>query len=281
MENHRWIDWGGDGASLVFSHANGFPIGSYKALLDPLKENFEIYGWEARPLVPASDPQDISGWQNLADDLEIGIRNRFSGPVIGVGHSLGGVLNLLAAASNPELYRALVLLDPVIFSGIRGMVWGQTKRVGRAHTMPLMAGALRRRDTWPDRDTVRRSWAGRKAFEGWTDQAFDAYLAAGLEENHESGGIRLRYPKAWEARIFEVTPHDVWTEISGTVCPMLVLRGENSDTLTPKAARKIERKAPNCVCRMVEGTSHMLPMQKPDEVGRMIVDWVAESRASS
>ena len=281
MEQFRWIDWGGNGPSMVFAHANGFPIGSYRPLLDQLAGQFQITGWEARPLIEGTDPQEISGWQSLANDLKTGIENRFSRPVIGVGHSLGGVVNLLAGASHPELYRALVLLDPVIFSGFRSLVWGQMKRSGRAHTMPLMAGALRRRDSWPDREAVRRAWVGKKAFEGWTDEAFDAYLEAGIELDSASDGVRLRYPKAWEARIFEIGPHDLWSEISKTKVPILILRGEHSDTFTAGAARKFERKAPNGVCRVVEGTGHMLPMQRPELVAEMIEEWVAERTAST
>ncbi|MEN8164254.1 MAG: alpha/beta hydrolase [Acidobacteriota bacterium] len=265
---------------MVFAHANGFPVKSYKPLLDPLNESFQIAGWEARPLVQGTDPRNISGWRDLAEDLRLGIEDRFSSPVIGTGHSLGGVLHLMTAVANPELYRALVLLDPVIFTGARSVIWGQMKRWGRAHRLPLMAGALRRRDAWPDRETVRRSWAGKPAFEGWTDAAFDAYLEAGLEEDSGSKGVRLRYPKAWEARIFEVSPHDVWPEISKLQVPVLVLVGEHSDTFTAGAARRFERKAPDGVCRIVKGTGHMLPMQRPEVVAQKIKDWLAESTAS-
>ena len=146
--------------------------------------------------------------------------------------------------------------------------------------MPLMAGALRRRNSWPDREFVRRSWSGKPAFEGWTDAAFDAYLEAGLEQDSSSGRVRLRYPKDWEARIFEVGPHDVWSEISRVKVPVLVLRGEDSDTFTAGAARKFEQKAPNGVCRIVEQTGHMLPMQRPEVVAEMIREWLREIPAN-
>lgn len=273
IDNSRWIEWGGDGRPLLFAHANGFPVGGYKPLLDRLKQSFQVIGWEARPLVQGADPLKISAWNPLADDLRVGIESRVSPPVIGVGHSLGGVLNLLAAAARPELFRALVLLDPVLFSGVRSVVWGVTKRWGRAHTMPLMAGALRRRDRWPDRETVRRAWIGKAAFEGWTEEAFDAYLEAGLEGDSDSGGVRLRYPKVWEARIFELTPHNVWSDVAKLRVPVLVLRGEHSDTFTAGAARKFRQKARHTACRVVKGTGHMFPMQRPDVVASMIEAW--------
>lgn len=276
MENFRWVDRGGEGPDLVFAHANGFPVGSYRPLLNQIQGKFEVFGWESRPLVPGTDPQGISGWDALSDDLRLGIENRFSNPVIGVGHSLGGVCSLLAASSNPQLFRALVLLDPVMFSGLRSLTWGLLKRWGRAHTMPLMAGALRRRDSWSDRELVRRSWSGKPAFEGWTDEAFNAYLEHGIVEDEDSGGYRLRYPKAWEARIFELTPHDVWNEVAKLQVPVLVLRGEHSDTFTASAVRKFGRVAPNAKCTVVEGTGHMLPMQRPDAVARIVLEWLSE-----
>lgn len=265
---------GGEGTSLVFAHANGFPVKSYRPLINRLGENFEVVGWESRPLVPGTDPQQISSWEVLADDLYSGIKNRFDQPVIGVGHSLGGVCSLMTASSDPGLYRALVLLDPVLFSGLRSLGWGLLKRWGRAHTMPLMAGALRRRDSWPDREAVRRSWAGKAAFDGWTDEAFDAYLRHGIVEDEVSGECRLRYPKAWEARIFELTPHDVWGAVSELQVPTLVLRGEHSDTFMAGAVSKFVRKCPFADCREIEGTGHMLPMQRPERVAEIIREWL-------
>lgn len=277
MEKFRWVHWGGEGETLVFAHANGFPVGSYSPLLNRFQEGYEVVGWESRPLVAGTDPQEISSWKVLSDDLGSGIQNRFNKPVIGVGHSLGGVCSLMTASSNPQLFQALVLMDPVLFSGLRSLSWGLMKRWGQAHTMPLMARALRRRDSWPDRETARRAWTGKPAFDGWSDEAFDAYLEHGVVEDQDSGGYRLRYPKAWEARVFELTPHDVWGVVARLQVPVLVLRGERSDTFMPGAARKFERKSSCADCRVVKGTGHMLPMQQPDGVAEMIMEWLAQN----
>jgi pimeloyl-ACP methyl ester carboxylesterase len=224
--------------------------------------------------MPGSDPQEVSSWRPLSGDFVEALRTRFDGPVVVVGHSLGGVLSLMAAADYPELFRALVLLDPVVFSGVRSVAWGLAKRFGRTHRMPLLAGALRRREFWPDRETARRSWQGKPAFSGWTSGAFDAYIEAGLEEDGGAGGVRLRYPKAWEARIFELAPHNVWRDIGRLEIPVLLMRGEDSDTLTPEAATRFVRQAPDVEYRVVPGVGHMLPMQEPARVAGMIGDWL-------
>ena len=56
------------------------------------------------------------GWPHLVDQWIDSIHE----PVYGVGHSLGGYLNYLAAVRRPELFRAIVLLDAPIIGPFRG-----------------------------------------------------------------------------------------------------------------------------------------------------------------
>lgn len=55
---------------------------------------------------------------------------------IGVGHSLGGGLTVLAAAANAELFRGLVLVGPVIFTGLHALFWGTRKGLWFGHRPP-------------------------------------------------------------------------------------------------------------------------------------------------
>ena len=57
--------------------------------------------------------------------------------------------------------------------------------------------------------------------------------------------------------------------------PVLVVRGETSDTLLPEAARRMGREMPDARVVDLAGASHFLPMERPDEVARLIVDFAA------
>lgn len=275
-----WLEWGGGGPRLTFSHANGFPPASYRTLLERLVGEFRVATVASRPLWTGRDPEEVASWEPLTDDLVQLVEHHAGDAALGVGHSLGGALMALAAGRAPHLFSALVLLDPVVFSGVRSALWGLMKRLGRGRRFPLVRGAERRRDRWPDRAAVRASWLDRPVFASWDRRAFDDYLEAGVAVLAD-GSVTLRYPKRWEARIFEICPHDLWPQLRRVPVPTLVVRGEASDTLLPGAARRMAREMPQAELVELTGTSHFLPMERPDEVAELIVEFAQELDTST
>ena len=269
-----WTDIGGDGPPLVLTHANGFPPETYRVTIEALTPYYTVATFAQRPLWSAQDPRELRSWRPMAGDLAKAIRARAEGPVVAVGHSLGGVLCALAAARDPDLFSALVLLDPVIFTGLHAFSWGWMKRLGLGRHFPLVEGALRRRDAWPDQSELRASWSGKAVFDRWDPRVFEDYLDAGVMDGPE-GSLMLRYPKEWEARLFQICPHDEWANLRNVAVPTLVVRGEDSDTLMPEAARRMAREMPDARVVELEGTSHFLPMEKPDEIARLVIDFAA------
>lgn len=272
IPDSAWTEWGGDGPRLVLAHANGFAPGCYRTVIGRLRSDFRVATFAARPLWGNAEPAAVGSWLPLADDLARLLESRRETAVVGVGHSLGGVLTALAATTSPSRFTALVLLDPVVFSGLRAVLWGWMKRLGLGSRFPLARGARRRRDRWPDLESVRASWRGRSMFRGWDPRALEDYLEASVTEAAD-GTLVLRYPKAWEARIFETCPHDLWPWLRRVEAPTLVVRGPASDTLAPGAAARMAREMPRATAVELPGTSHFLPMERPEEAARLIVDF--------
>ena len=96
---------------IQFSHANGFPAKTYSVLFEHLKNHkiSAIDNLAEKRVLPEIN------WNDLTEDVLDSV-GKFKEPVIGVGHSLGGILTLLAAAKKPNIFHTVILLDPPLFS---------------------------------------------------------------------------------------------------------------------------------------------------------------------
>ncbi|WP_395407904.1 alpha/beta fold hydrolase [Pseudoduganella sp. UC29_106] len=111
---------------IHFSHANSYPSGTYRQFFDYLGRDFEIQALDMHGHNPAYPVHD--GWHALVQELITELENRYDQPVILVGHSLGGILSLMAAAERPELVRCVVMLDSPVVAGWRALLWRLFKR---------------------------------------------------------------------------------------------------------------------------------------------------------
>jgi pimeloyl-ACP methyl ester carboxylesterase len=268
-----WRDWGGSGAALHFAHANGFPPGTYRKLIDELTRSHHVVSMSARPLWPDSRPRKLRGWSLLAEDLRAEFDRRGVREIVGVGHSLGAVTSLLAAASDPGLFSAVVAVDPLILTGAHSRFWGTVKAVGLGGRIGIVRGARRRRELWSDRGAVRSSYSNKKIFAGWDPEVLEDYLDSGMVDLAD-GSVRLRYPKKWEAKIFAAAPHNLWPELRKVSVPTLFVQGEHSDTFLDAARLRVEREVPGSRTMVISDSSHFVPMERPRELARVVVEFL-------
>ena len=70
-------------------------------------------------------------------------------------------------------------------------------------------------------------------------------------------------------------PHNEWRHLRRIRVPVLVVRGERSDTLFPGAARRMARELPDARVVEIPGTTHFVPMEQPGEVARLTLEFAA------
>jgi pimeloyl-ACP methyl ester carboxylesterase len=270
-----WRDWGGSGPTLHFAHANGFPPGTYRKLIGELGKRHHVVSMSARPLWPDSRPQVLRDWSVFAEDLREELGRRDLRGIVGVGHSLGAVTSLLAAAADPGLFSAVVAVDPLVFTGAHSLFWATVKAVGLGGRISLVRGARRRRELWSDRGEARTSYSSKKVFASWDPEVLDDYLDAGMVDLPQ-GGVRLRYPREWEARIFSAAPHDLWAQLRRVSVPTLFVQGEHSDTFLDAARTRVEREVPGSRTVVIADSSHFLPMERPSELAGVVDEFLEE-----
>lgn len=267
-----------DGQALHFLHANGYPPECYKRLFELLVSEYRVFGMVLRPLWDDADPQEIQDWHPLSDDLLRFLSDREPAPVIGVGHSIGAMVTLRAALRDPRKFRALILIDPVLFVPSRLWLWKFAFALGfgeRIH--PLIAGAKKRRRTFSDLDTVFRGYRSRNIFRYMSDENLRSYIE-GITKPSAAGGYELVYSPEWEAQIYRtgMQDFDIWRDLPALEIPTLFLRGAETDTFLENAARLVKQKQPKVRVEALEKSTHILPLERPREVFEIMQSFLKE-----
>ena len=179
------------------------------------------------------------------------------------GHSMGGTVSVLAAALEPRIARSLVLFDPVIIPGPRD--------AGTPHS-PMVTAASRRRAVFDSRAQAFASYHGRGAFRTWPDAMLTDYLTDGLRDL-PGGQVALTCSPAWEASGYSAHAHDSVGAIAALRCPARVLKAEENSTCQLQAADLAS--AAGSSLEVVPGTTHFLPMERPEIVRRALSEAVA------
>lgn len=268
----RYIDFGGTGTVLHLATANGFPPEAYTPLAAPLISRQRMVGYRSRPLWPGSQPEEVQSWHDLGSDLGTDLNALTNDPVVGMGHSLGGIMTLYAALRHPERFKALVLLDPVILERRMLLLIKVMRQMRVYHRNPLVQGALRRRAHFPSAEVARQRYRGRGIFANWDDAALEGYLAGGLRPAPE-GGVTLAWPTAWEAHIFSLVPLDAWEVVMQVRQPLLIIRGKRSDVVTDPVWAGLQRRLPHATLVELDA-GHMVPMEQPHAVATVVQEFL-------
>jgi pimeloyl-ACP methyl ester carboxylesterase len=274
-----FTDFGGDGPQLHFLHANGYPPACYQPLLDLFKLNYRVSGMHLRPLWPGANPKEIGAWQPLTDDLIFFLKEQGITPLIGVGHSIGATVTLRTALRHPDQFRALILIDPVLFPPRFIATWNLVKAVGLGYKLhPLIAGTLKRRRQFDDLDQLFFSYRKKRIFRYFSDDSLHAYIS-GIVKPIKNGGYELIFSPEWEARIYYTgvwRDMDLWWGLPSLKIPTLIIRGSETDTFLHPAAHRVMRIRPSTRIVTIERSTHLVPLEKPFETNQIIQEFLKE-----
>jgi len=273
-----YLEGPADAPLLHFTHATGFNAETYRGLLTPLQGRFHVaaadlrgHGFTTLPAAPGTQ----ADWTILADDLGKILDNLGRGPAILAGHSMGAITGLMVAAAHPQRVRGLVLVEPVLVPRFARLRMRVMRTLGRK--LPANADlaelAAKRRAIFPSFEMALSSYRGRGAFKTWPQETLSDYLRGGLIPTGNGTEMRLACEPAWESAVFRHTPHGVARLARHVNCPLtLIYAGEG--TARDDEVRIVGRGHGDARIVKVPGTTHFLPMERPDivreEIERMV-----------
>lgn len=259
------IDNGG-AREVQMLHANAYPPEIYRPMCEGL-DNYKISLPYQRHLWEGSDPAEMRNWSILIDDLIEHMDQRGKKNVIGMGHSMGGIISMLVAIKRPDLFSQLILIDPVILPTKfvrynKYIPYWLKKRV-----VPIVKIASNRREQWASREEVDKHLGSKKIFQRWDNTAWQEFLKYGVVDNDQ--GVTLSFPRAWEAKVYGTAP-DVWSQLPKVNVPTTIIKAQYSDVITSDSWNTIKSRMPGHVHVEMEGVGHLVPFEKPAALAALI-----------
>ncbi|MBB5018400.1 pimeloyl-ACP methyl ester carboxylesterase [Chitinivorax tropicus] len=253
---------------IQFSHANGFPAGSYRQLFAALADRFDIDHIDTighDPRYPVTE-----GWPHLVTELIHDIERHSAYPVIGVGHSLGGFLTYLTAIQRPDLFRVIILLDSPIMGRLKSAAVGLSKRLGMMEHITPAGVCKHRRAQWPSKADAVRYFQGKPLFAKVDPQCLADYVEHGTIEVGQ--GVRLRFDPRIEYQIYCSLPHR-YPETRGRLrVPAAFIGGAHSNVVDRSDIANMRRHH-GMECRQIQG-GHLFPLEYPAQTANMIHELV-------
>ncbi|VDC01696.1 unnamed protein product [Peniophora sp. CBMAI 1063] len=302
----------GKGKTLICTHANGMHKALFEPLLNRLfaRRNDIDEVWaldcvqhgDSALLNDAANFGSLFDWSDLARDVLCFLRHYlprepcntlptvlerlpineararlamgFTGRTLfALGHSFGGTALTLAVRACPELFKALILADPVIFpKGVESKVYDSLRA--------YIPGAVVRRNGWISREAAYTALKSRQPFVDWPDEVLQLHIEHGLVETSD-GGVRLKCTAFQEAVVYieHSSAHKAWVELPNiderVAIHWIVPSAHQSIVRTEDlAGDRVRRRSTNSSHVVIQDATHLLVQSHPLKVADKIHEFM-------
>ncbi|WP_258037057.1 alpha/beta fold hydrolase [Streptomyces sp. SM14] len=245
-------DYGGDGPTVVALHGT-FGRGSvFARLADDLAGAARIVASDQRGHGSTGAAGSYRR-EDFVTDAAALVRALDSGPVVVLGHSLGGITAYQLAARHPELVAGLVIED-----------------VGPLMRRPEIEHPVLEVRGWPRTAPTRAALAAAIEERGVPDSSY--FLRSAVET---PDGWRLLFD--WEdmAEVQARGTGDWWADWLGSHCPARVLRGGRSTLLPAHLAAEMVRRRPDTDLLVHPEAGHWIHDDDPGWFARAVAEFLA------
>ncbi|MFC3152502.1 alpha/beta fold hydrolase [Litoribrevibacter euphylliae] len=257
-----------DRTPMHFSGANGFPVGCYDALLNGLSQRFSITSVWHKALWPGiGDPNDALTWDDYADDLIQHLKTKHNRPVVGVGHSMGASITLIAAAKAPKLFSKLVLIEPVIISPLQSFLCQYSPQSWLSGIEPVKS-TLKKPSQWKSKEQALAYFKQNTAYKRIPQEQLTTILNSMVEQ--EGQHTKLVYPLNWEIANY-LAGRNILSDVKKLKVPTAFIRGKPSLFVHDKSWHRLMRAKPKLHYITERDYGHLMPFEAPQITRQLIM----------
>ncbi len=268
-------EWPAEGDTLqppvVLLHATSFHARCWDQVVAHLAD-YRCLALDARGHGHTDKPPLPYSWQQFGQDAAAMVSLWGVQGAVGVGHSMGGNALVRAAAALPGAFRALLLVDPVIFP----------PQVYHEHPAePEKHFTASRRNHWSSPHAMFERFKDRPPFNTWDRQVLHDYCQYGLLRAPDGHGYVLACPPLVEAQTYTTSTQaqnrDIYDLIPHIQVPVRVLRAARpaaspGDFAGSPTNPDLARAFPHGEDVPLPDNTHFIPMESPALVAKHIRD---------
>lgn len=265
---------------IHITHGNGFSALTLANLANHLPKDYPIWLTDLPGHGASEQPKHkIPNWQEMANAVALVIESQVSGlaqnnrKIIGVGHSLGGILTLLAAYKRPELFSKIILLDPPLFT--RPII--ATQKVlgltGLWRHNPMVKAVRQRTAKWHSHEAMAADLAKKTLYKNWHPKVLQDFINSATGSIDNNMALSLACDPNWEGAIFGSYPKGLWQKIAEVSVPVTIIEAHNTYNFIAPAVNKAKNINPN-ITSINFGNSHCFPMEQPQETAAIITSLI-------
>ncbi len=256
-------DWGGGGPPLVMLHGLSGHARTWDHTAAALSERYRVLALDQRGhgdsdwapqygLAPMA--QDVLGFLDALELAEVTL----------MGLSMGGLVSFVFAAAHPDRVTRMVIMD----------IGPEIAPVGARNVASSMAA----NDVFESED---EAFARARAA---NPRPTDATLRHRVSHNLRplpDGTLTFKYDKALRSpgALFDHTQDELWAAWRAVSCPVLLVRGDDSDVLATETAQRMLAENPGASFASIPDCGHSITLDSPQGLLEVVSPWLASAGA--